>query len=76
MTQDEINQQAWENDKNWRMGTFYRSRRDSRLIIPKARNSGWGWTINFGHRRALLLVYAIILVSTALGIAANQVLGG
>ena len=55
--QNVINRREWENPGNWNAGVVYRSRRDSRLLVPKRRNARWpllerGETVNFGHRRA------------------------
>ena len=55
--QNVINQREWENPANWRAGLVYRSRNDSRLLVPKRPNPRWpllqiGETVNFGHRRA------------------------
>ncbi|TCD10465.1 hypothetical protein EZ449_08945 [Pedobacter frigidisoli] len=37
-----------ENPSNWKWGTFYFNRNDSRLIVPK-RIKLLGWTFNFAH---------------------------
>jgi len=47
-------------------GVFYRNPRDSRLWVPKL--AGFGWTINFAHRRAWPVMIALIGVPLALAI--------
>ena len=40
---------------NWKLGIFYFSREDQRIIVPK-RIRGLGWTINLARPSALLWV--------------------
>jgi uncharacterized membrane protein len=51
MKQDDINETEWRNPANWTwrgpLG-LYSSRRDTRLIVPKA-TPMMGWTLNFAH---------------------------
>jgi uncharacterized membrane protein len=54
MDQEQINQTEWNKPENWSL-FVYRSRLDSRFIVPKRR--GFGVTMNFGHKSAAL--YAI-----------------
>ena len=51
MPPDSPNQREWNNPQNWSRFT-YRSRLDTRVIVPK--RSRLGWTINFGHPKAVL----------------------
>ena len=48
MNQDDIDQEEWNNRKNWSWLT-YSSQRDSRAMVPK--RFGFGWTINFGNKK-------------------------
>ena len=62
--QNAINQQEWESPRNWPGGIVYRSKLDSRLLVPK-RPAAWGpfrqrgTTLNFGHRRSLLVLLGL-----------------
>jgi uncharacterized membrane protein len=51
MTQDDINELEWRNPANWTwrgpLG-LYASKRDTRLIVPKA-TAMMGWTVNLAH---------------------------
>jgi uncharacterized membrane protein len=58
MTNDEINRREWNDSKNWSCGLFYRSRTDTRMMVPKRR--GFGWTINFGKRNGVILFVALL----------------
>ena len=60
MTNDEINQREWNDPKNWSCGLFYRSRTDTRMMVPKHR--GFGLTINFGNRNGVMLFVALLLL--------------
>lgn len=59
MTQDEINQGEWNNGQNWSIG-IYRSKADSRPLVPKRR--GFGWTLNFGNPNGRLVFFALLSV--------------
>ena len=59
MNQDEINQQEWSNPNNWSLLT-YKSKRDSRVLVPKS--FGFGWTINFGNRKGVWLFAALMAI--------------
>jgi uncharacterized membrane protein len=67
MNQDDINEREWRDPANWTWRgplASYASRRDSRLLVPKA--TPWmGWTFNFAHPRikwGLALLAAVPLV--------------
>jgi uncharacterized membrane protein len=59
MTQDEINQNEWNDQKNWST-LIYSSQMDSRIFVPKHR--GFGVTMNFGHKGGKILFVALIAV--------------
>jgi len=68
MEKQEMNREEWCNTANWhgpKLLSVYVSRRDSRLWVPK-QVSSMGWTMNLGHRRALvglgLIGLAVILL--------------
>lgn len=46
------------DDKNWKMGLFYTSRKDPAPLVPK--RYGWGWTVNFGSPWIWLVGVAIV----------------
>ena len=66
MNQDDINQGEWQNPSNWSTMT-YRSRVDSRIIVPKRR--GIGWTINFGNKKGTVVFFALLVVPLVICIA-------
>ena len=49
-----------DNPKHWRLGIFYFNRDDRRLLVWK--RHGLGWTLNFGHFAAWLIIGAIIVL--------------
>jgi uncharacterized membrane protein len=51
------------NPSNWR-GMFYVNRKDPRIIVPK-RMPSMGWTLNFGHTVAYVIITAIVLAAWA-----------
>jgi uncharacterized membrane protein len=53
----------WNNPSNWGRGvfTFYFSKKDPRLIVPK-RRPGLGWTLNMAHPGASLVILAVLLL--------------
>jgi uncharacterized membrane protein len=57
MSSGEINQREWSDPKNW-AGGIYRSRTDSRALVPKRR--GFGVTVNFGHRNGVILFATLL----------------
>ena len=64
MNTKEMNINEWNNANNWsRMGLFgvYFSKADTRAIVPKA-TPVFGWTLNFGHRYAVLSLAALIVL--------------
>jgi uncharacterized membrane protein len=64
MKQDDINELEWRDPANWTwrgpLGS-YASRRDTRLLVPKA--TPWmGWTLNFAHPGIPWALGAIALI--------------
>ena len=74
MKQDDINDMEWRNPANWTwrgpLG-LYASKRDTRLMVPKA-TPMMGLTLNFGHpgwKRALVVIAALpLLLALALAL--------
>ena len=48
------------NPDNWEWGFFYYNKNDERSIVPK--RIGWGWTLNFAHKKAVIGFILIILI--------------
>lgn len=45
----------WHADPaNWKCGIFYYNKLDTRIFPPK-RNPAFGWTINFGNKKSVLI---------------------
>ena len=67
MKQDDINDMEWRNPANWTwrgpLG-LYASKRDTRLIVPKA-TPFMGWTINFAHPGWIYLIAVIAVLPLA-----------
>ncbi len=53
--------QLWSDPQHYK-GSVYRCKEDPRVVVPK-RQQGTGWTLNFAHARAWL-----VLVSMPLGV--------
>lgn len=60
MSQTEIDDAEWQNPANWRAGTFYFSRRDSRSFVPK-RHRLLGTTINFAKPAGVAFLLGALL---------------
>jgi uncharacterized membrane protein len=71
MRQDDINDAEWRNPANWSwrgpLG-LYGSRRDTRLIVPKA-VPAMGFTVNFAHPGCTCFLVAITLLPLVLIVA-------
>jgi len=68
LNQDELNQSEWNNLDNWSLG-IYRSRKDTRIWVPKRR--GIGWTINLGRKGGIVWMVALILMPVLIAVAVN-----
>lgn len=64
MKQDDINEIEWRNPANWTwqgpLG-LYASKRDTRLVVPKAVPQ-MGLTLNFAHPACMCVLLAIVLL--------------
>lgn len=49
-----------DDDRYWYGGVFYNNPDDPALFVPK--RFGLGWTMNFGHPQAKLVLIGILLV--------------
>jgi hypothetical protein len=57
-------EELWQNPDNWRLYILYIGREDPRIIVPK-RFRVTGWTLNFAHVEAYLLLaglFAVVIV--------------
>lgn len=59
--QTDKEREQWENPDNWRYYVFYVCREDPRLIVPK-RLRLTGWTMNFAHPEAFLLLGLLLVI--------------
>jgi uncharacterized membrane protein len=53
-----------DDDRYWYGGVFYGNPDDPDLFVPK--RSGLGWTMNFGHPQAKLVLIAMLLLPLVL----------
>ena len=53
-----------EKPENWVLGIFYLNSKDFRFIVPK-RNPTMGWTFNFAHPIAYIVLIMIFLIAMA-----------
>ena len=71
MKQDDINEIEWRNPANWTwrgpLG-LYASKRDTRLLVPKA-TLMMGWTLNFGHPGWAGVLVALAAMTLVLAVA-------
>jgi uncharacterized membrane protein len=71
MKQDDINEMEWRNPANWTWRAplgLYSSKRDTRLIVPKA-TPMMGWTLNFAHPGLILALVALAALPLLLALA-------
>lgn len=57
--QDAIDDAEWHDRRNWRLGVFYCSPRDSRAFVPK-RHPVMGVTVNFAKRTGVFFPVGIL----------------
>ncbi|WP_197029219.1 DUF5808 domain-containing protein [Alicyclobacillus macrosporangiidus] len=51
-----------DDDRFWKVGVLYFNRDDPALLVPK--RFGIGWTLNFAHPGAWLLIIALLLITS------------
>ena len=54
----------YDDDRYWYAGVFYNNPDDPALFVPK--RFGLGWTLNFGHPQAKLVLIGILLLMLVL----------
>jgi uncharacterized membrane protein len=55
-------ERLWQDPRHWTRPGIYRCAADPRLIVPKRRR--WaGWTLNFAHRTAWVVLLGSIVVA-------------
>jgi hypothetical protein len=64
----------WADSSNWRADIIYVCKSDPRLIVPKKKKWG-GWTINFAHPSAWLLLINVMLTVAVGCLAATGLIG-
>jgi hypothetical protein len=62
MTRDELDA-LWSEPTHWTAAGFYRCPADPRVVVLK--RHGGGWTVNAAHRRAWLVLAAVVAVALA-----------
>jgi uncharacterized membrane protein len=76
MKQDDINDMEWRNPANWTwrgpLG-LYASKRDTRLMVPKA-TPMMGWTLNFAHPGWVVVLVAIAALPLVFALAQRMFL--
>lgn len=58
------NDEHWQDSNNWKLASIYVCPDDPRLVVPKRRKS-FGWTFNFAHFGAYLLLATILIIAVA-----------
>lgn len=54
-----------QDPDNWKFGIFYFNKADHRIFPPK-RITQLGWTLNFAHWQAWLVLFGIFLIPLVL----------
>ena len=71
MKHNDINEMEWRDPANWTWRgplALYSSKRDTRLLVPKA--TPWiGWTFNFAHLACPYALLAILVLPVVLALA-------
>ncbi len=57
-------------DTGWKAGLIYYNPADPALLVEK--RMGWGWTLNFGHKGAWLIVLVILAAISAPVVTSNE----
>ncbi len=55
-----------DDDRYWAGGVFYNNPDDPALFVPK--RFGLGWTMNFGHPQARLVLIGMLLLPLAMAV--------
>jgi hypothetical protein len=55
-------EQLWHDSRHWTAGIIYHCAADPRVIVPKHWRWG-GWTLNFGHRSAWLVLLGAMAIA-------------
>ena len=57
-------EQLWQDPRHWTASILYHCAADPRVIVPKQRRWG-GWTLNFAHRSAWLVLLGAMAIAVA-----------
>ena len=63
-----------DDDRYWYGGFFYNNPDDPALFVPK--RFGFGWTMNFGHPQAKLVIIAMLLLVLLFGVILPVLVSG
>jgi len=55
-------EQLWHDPRHWTAGIIYHCDADPRVIVPKRWRWG-GWTLNFAHRSAWLVLFGALAIA-------------
>jgi hypothetical protein len=57
-------ERLWQDPRHWTANIIYHCAADPRIIVPKQRR--WsGWTLNFAHRSAWLVLLGAMVIAVA-----------
>ena len=57
-------EQLWQDPRHWTASILYHCTADPRVIVPRQRRWG-GWTLNFAHRSAWLVLLGAMAIAVA-----------
>ncbi len=63
-----------DDERYWYGGIFYNNPDDPAMFVPK--RFGFGWTMNFGHPQAKLVLVAILLALLLFGVILPVLVSG
>ena len=57
-------EELWQDPRHWTADIIYRCAADPRVIVPRRWRWG-GWTLNFAHRSAWLVLLGAMVIAVA-----------
>jgi hypothetical protein len=57
-------EQLWQDPRHWTASILYHCAADPRFIVPRQQRWG-GWTLNFAHRSAWLVLLGAMVIAVA-----------
>lgn len=67
-------ERLWSDRSNWKWGVIYHCPEDPRVIVPRLWRWG-GWTLNFGHRSAVIAGFAALGLALGPGLLTLYISG-